>query len=103
MKKITISILPFLQSSSIINLEQKYLAFQQALVPLSVTIHAQKHGISTTIGAQRERFYFFIIIQKNKNGCQKIVLQNPKITSGCPKLVSGHYFLFGRPILLGET
>lgn len=33
MKKITISILPFLQSSSIINLEQKDLAFSGSTCP----------------------------------------------------------------------
>jgi hypothetical protein len=70
MKKITISILPFLQSSSIINLEQKHLAFQEALVPLFVTILYAEHRhirISTTIGAKRRYFAFLSSSQKRKN------------------------------------
>jgi hypothetical protein len=80
MKKITISILPFLQSSSIINLEQKHLAFQETLVPHTrlkadlakqfVTILYAEHRhirIFTAIGAKGRYFAFLSSFKKGKN------------------------------------
>ena len=70
MKKITISILPFLQSSSIINLEQKDLAFSAGLsrYPLqSYVPNTGTQGFSLLSGLKEDILLFYHHSKKEKN------------------------------------
>lgn len=87
MKKITISILSFLQSSSIINLEQKHLAILTGIGPtilynlVSLVEKTKLTRISSSIWA-KERYFAFLQLskkrKKTKNDCPKAARSSPK-------------------------